>query len=505
MCWVALIKILKYTKNIYNTIQSNQIAYIIKPFILHIKNSGGSAVGEILKAYMVPHPPIIIPTVGKGEEKAVSSTIESYHEVGKQIKELAPDVIILTTSHGPAYTDYIHISPAENLKGSFKDFGAPNETMQFESESNLIDSIIEASSHLGIDAGYGGTKGEGLDHGAMVPLYFMTRYYTDFTLIRISIAGLPMEQLYNFGYCIQKAVSDYNKNVVFVASGDLSHRLLEKGPYGFTPEGPIFDATLVNIIKEVNFKKLITIDEELCYKAGECGLRSFVIMAGALNGLSIKSKVLSYEGTFGVGYMVAELTIDGKDLSRDLFSFFESKSHSEVEATKKCEDSYVKLARESLEYYVRTGMVLDPPSHLPPDMINQSKGVFVSIKKHGNLRGCIGTISPVYGNVAEEIIYDAISAGTRDPRFNPVKKSELNDLLYSVDVLEESEPISSIDELDVVKYGVIVTSGHKRGLLLPNLEGIDTPNQQVEMALYKAGISEEEPYEMERFEVIRHN
>lgn len=460
--------------------------------------------GEILKAYIVPHPPIIIPSIGKGEEKAISSTIESYHEIGKEIKELAPEVIIVTTPHGPTYTDYIHISPGKKLKGSFKNFGAPNETMEFESESNLIDSIIEASNQLGIDAGYEGAQ-EDLDHGAMIPLYFITRYYTDFTLVRISIAGLPLEQLYNFGYCIQKVVSDYNKNVVFVASGDLSHRLLESGPYGFAPEGPLFDRTLADIIKEVDSKKLISIDQELCYKAGECGLRSFVIMAGALNGLNVNSKILSYEGTFGVGYMVAELTIDGQDLSRDLFSFFESKNLSEVEATKKCEDAYVKLARESLEYYVKTGLVLDPPGHLPPDMISQRKGVFVSIKKHGNLRGCIGTISPAYGNVAEEIIYNAISAGTRDPRFNPVKKSELKDLLYSVDVLEEPEPISSIDELDVVRYGVIVTSGSRRGLLLPNLEQVDTPDQQVEIALYKAGISKDEPYKMERFEVIRHN
>ena len=104
--------------------------------------------GEILKAYIVPHPPIIIPSIGKGEEKAISSTIESYHEIGKEIKELAPEVIIVTTPHGPTYTDYIHISPGKKLKGSFKNFGAPNETMEFESESNLIDSIIEASNQL---------------------------------------------------------------------------------------------------------------------------------------------------------------------------------------------------------------------------------------------------------------------------------------------------------------------------------------------------------------------
>lgn len=461
--------------------------------------------GEILKAYMVPHPPIIIPDIGKGEEKAVSATIKAYHEVGNQIKSLAPDVIILTTSHGPAYSDYIHISPGEKLKGSFKDFGAPHIALEFKSENKLVESILDNSRALGIDAGYEGAKDEDLDHGAMVPLYFITRYYTDFTLIRISIAGFSREQLYNFGCCIQKAVAGYDKNVVFVGSGDLSHKLLKEGPYGFAAEGPVFDKYLVDAVRKGDIKRLIGIDEELCYRAGECGLRSFIILAGALNGLNIKTNILAYEGTFGVGYLTAELTIDGQDLSRDLFSFFESKSNSEVEATRKGENSYVKLARESLEYYIKRGRVLDVSDHLPPEIITQSKGVFVSINKHGNLRGCIGTISAVHDSIAEEIINNAISAGTRDPRFNPVKESELKDLIYSVDVLEKAEPISSIDELDVKKYGVIVSCGYKRGLLLPNLEGIDTPAQQVEIALSKAGINKGESYKMERFEVVRHN
>lgn len=461
--------------------------------------------GEILKAYMVPHPPLLIPDIGKGKEAAISSTIEAYNEVGKQIKDLAPDVIILTSSHGPAYSDYIHISPGKKLRGSFKSFGAPNVALEFKTESKLTDGIIETARIFGIDAGLEGAQNNDLDHGALVPLYFITRYYSDFTLIRISIAGFSLEQLYNFGYCIQKAVSDYDKNVVFVGSGDLSHKLTNEGPYGFAPEGPVFDEYFVEAIKASDFKKLISVDEELSHMAAECGLRSFVIVTGALNGLNIKSKVLSYEGPFGVGYMVAELSIDGHDLSRDLFSFFDCKNKSEIEAARKAEDPYVSLARESLEYYINRGKILETPDYLPSEMLSQRKGVFVSIKKHGKLRGCIGTVSPMNNSVAEEIISNAISAGTRDPRFNPIKKSELKDLVYSVDVLEDFEDINSINQLDVVRYGVIVSSGYKRGLLLPNLEGVDTPDQQVEIALSKAGINKGESYKMQRFEVIRHS
>ncbi|MGI6084320.1 MAG: AmmeMemoRadiSam system protein A [Acetivibrionales bacterium] len=460
--------------------------------------------GEILKAYIVPHPPIIIPEIGKGEESAVSSTIKAYHEVGKQIRDLAPDVIILTSPHGPAYSDYIHISPGSELKGSFKNFGAPGIAMELNSETDLIDNIIQTARTYSIEAGKDGSDGDALDHGTLVPLYFITQYYNDFTLIRISIAGLSLEQLYTFGYSIQKAVLAYGKKVVLVGSGDLSHRLTKDGPYGFAPEGPVFDKYLVDTIKSADFKKLINIDGNLSYKAGECGLRSFAIIAGALNGYNVKSSILSYESPFGVGYLVASLSPGSHDLSRDLFSFFENMHKSDIEATRKAEDPYVALARLSLEYYIKRGKILDVPDYIPTEMTEQNKGVFVSIKKHGQLRGCIGTIAPVTNSIAEEIIQNAVSAGTRDPRFNPVKEFELKYLVYSVDILEKPEPVRSIDELDVLRYGVIVTSGYKRGLLLPNLESVDTPLQQVEIALSKAGIAKGERFSMERFEVVRH-
>ena len=138
------------------------------------------------------------------------------------------------------------------------------------------------------------------------------------------------------------------------------------------------------------------------------------------------------------------------------------------------------------------------------ELLTNRAGVFVTLKKDGMLRGCIGTIEPTQGNIALEIIENAISAGMKDPRFEPVEEEELPYLIYSVDVLMEPEPISSMEELDVEKYGVIVSKGFRRGLLLPNIEGVDTPQEQVKIALQKANISEYEDYKLERFEVIRH-
>jgi len=162
------------------------------------------------------------------------------------------------------------------------------------------------------------------------------------------------------------------------------------------------------------------------------------------------------------------------------------------------------IARQALETYIRQKRTIDLPEGLPEEMLTDKAGTFVTIKKGGKLRGCIGTIYPNRDNIALEIINNAISSGTRDPRFQPVKENELESLVYSVDVLKEPEPVKSIEMLDVVKYGVIVRSGFRSGLLLPNLEGVDTSEKQVEIALSKAGISPNEKYEMKRFEVVRH-
>ena len=154
---------------------------------------------------------------------------------------------------------------------------------------------------------------------------------------------------------------------------------------------------------------------------------------------------------------------------------------------------------------MRTGQKIQVTEGIPRQMCDYRAGVFVSIKKEGRLRGCIGTIQAVRQSIAEEIIENAISAASRDPRFSPVKTEELDWLTVSVDVLGDTEKIDSPDKLDVRRYGVVVTKGYKRGLLLPNLEGVDTVEEQIAIAKQKAGIGEHDKVELERFEVVRHH
>jgi AmmeMemoRadiSam system protein A len=161
----------------------------------------------------------------------------------------------------------------------------------------------------------------------------------------------------------------------------------------------------------------------------------------------------------------------------------------------------VRLAKEAVESYVRQQEIVRP-RELTPEM-RERAGVFVSLHKRGELRGCIGTFEPTRDNVAEEVITNAISSATADPRFSPVTEAELADLEYSVDILTRPEPVASESELDPERYGIIVQSGWKRGLLLPDLEGVDSVDEQIVICRLKAGISSDDPVKLYRFEVRR--
>lgn len=235
--------------------------------------------------------------------------------------------------------------------------------------------------------------------------------------------------------------------------------------------------------------------EDFCSRAGECGHRSFTILAGALDRKKVRAEKLSYQGNFGVGYGICMYMVTGKDSDRNFLEQYK----------KATEDPYTALARAALEHYVKSGKRLEIPDGLPEEMVREQAGAFVSLHKGGHLRGCIGSIAPFCECIAGEIIDRAVSAGTRDPRFPPVSPEELSELEYNVDILGKPEKISSERELDVKKYGVIVTKGRKRGLLLPDLEGVESPEHQVAIAKEKAGIRQEDRDVMlERFQVIRH-
>jgi len=458
----------------------------------------------IVAAFIVPHPPIIVPEVGRGEEKKTEKTVKSYEEVAEAIYDIKPQTVIITSPHSVMYGDYFHISPRKSARGDLSRFRAPEISFNIDYDTDFVKVLSNIASREGIPAGTLGEEDKSLDHGTTVPLYSITKKYRDFKLVRIGLSGLPFAEHYRLGQCIKEAADKSSDNIVFIASGDLSHKVREEGPYGYAEEGIEFDREVTEAMADGNFLKLMTITPDFAEKAAECGLRSFIIMAGALDRKAVKSRLLSYEGTFGVGYGVASFYVQGDDPGRNFLEKYYQLEDEKINKIRQNEDEYVRLARYSVEYFVKHGRRAAIPDTVPEELLGKRAGVFVSLKKFGDLRGCIGTITPVYRSVAEEIINNAVSACSEDPRFSPVKESELKDLVISVDVLSEAEHIDSPEKLDVKRYGVIVTSGRKRGLLLPDLAGVDSVDQQIDIARRKGGIREGEDYSLERFEVIRH-
>ncbi|MBR0509928.1 MAG: AmmeMemoRadiSam system protein A [Clostridia bacterium] len=458
----------------------------------------------LIAAFMVPHPPLIVPAVGKGGEKQIEETTKAYEQAAGEIARLEPDTVIVTSPHAVMYADYFHISPGEGAEGSFRRFGAPGVRFSERYDTAFVKRLCALADAEDLPAGTLGERDPALDHGTMVPLWFIRQKYAGGKLVRIGLSGLPLTDHYRLGQLIAQAASETDKTIVLVASGDLSHKLQETGPYGFAPEGPAYDRRVMDVCARAAFGELLEFDETFCDKAAECGHRSFVVMAGAFDGLRVKAAALSHQDVTGVGYGICTFYPEGADAGRRFLDLYLEKKERECRARAETGDPYVKLARASVESWVRRHERLPLPADLPAEMLSRRAGAFVSIHKNGQLRGCIGTIAATQDTLAEEIVMNAVSACSRDPRFRPVTADELRFLEISVDVLGEPEPVASPDELDVKRYGVIVSCGHRRGLLLPDLEGVDTAAEQIRIARLKGGIGEQEPYRLQRFEVVRH-
>lgn len=495
---------------------------------------------SILAGFMLPHPPLIIPDIGRGKEQEIQNTIDAYHKAAQELAALRPETILLLSPHQTMYADYFHISPGRSARGDFGQFGAKEVCMEVSYDTEFVTYLGGIAGSHNLHAGTLGEREKKLDHGTMVPLWFVNQYYTEYRLVRIGLSGFPLTAHYRLGQCIREVAEMLGRKAVIIASGDLSHRLKEDGPYGYRKEGPQYDARIMDVMERGAFGELFSFSESFCETAAECGHRSFTIMAGAFDRTSLDVERLSYEGPFGVGYGICTFHVRGMergrsmeeatsmeethstqekhfmenmhsmdnapstDETRNFLEQFEAREKKRLCAQQAKEDPYVKLARHTIETWLRTGELPRVPKELPGELYSRRAGAFVSLKEDGRLRGCIGTTRAVQGSLAEEIMHNAVSACSQDPRFSPVELWEAERLTITVDVLGDTERISSPDELDVKRYGVIVTKGGRRGLLLPNLEGVDTVEQQIAIAKQKAGISEQEKVALERFEVVRH-
>jgi AmmeMemoRadiSam system protein A len=467
---------------------------------------------SVILAGLSPHPPIIVPDVGRGEEEKAASTVKAMERLGEAFAGARADTLVVITPHGPVFSDAVSIRAQAKLEGDLGSFGAGRVKVSLENDRDLVSAAMaEAGKDPGVPVlllddrnldRYGVDRK--LDHGSLVPLYFMAKHGLTANLMVINIGFLPLFDLYRFGAAVERAASRLGRKIAVLASGDLSHRLMPGAPAGYNPRGKDFDARITGLLREFDPAGAVLFPGDLAEDAGECGLRPIVMMLGSLDKYPVTSEFLSYEGPFGVGYGVCLLHPGQKDEGSSRIPEIKSGRSGRMSSIRKDEPFPVSLARATVERYVRRGDVPPVPDEVPEEFRRPS-GVFVSIHKEGMLRGCIGTTGPTREHAAAEMVANAIAAASQDPRFEPVGEEELDLLDYSVDVLSGAEPLESQEALDPRKYGVIVEKGGRRGLLLPDLPGVDTVEGQLSIARKKAGIGQTEPgVRLYRFTVTRY-
>ncbi len=341
---------------------------------------------------------------------------------------------------------------------------------QVDIDTGLASRILEQSHYLQEDA-----AAHAYEHAVEVQLPFLQYFKPDIKIVPIVLAQANLEAYREIGREIARAVSSLDRETLVIASSDMTH-------YESQDSASEKDARAVQAMLQLD-------EEELVRRVTKFDI--------TMCGYGPAAAMMATAKELGAGRAELVKYLTSGDTSGDYSSVVGYAGIIVLPMS-----PIASLAKRTVEMYVSEGK-LPEVNELPPEMRPRA-GVFVSIHKQGALRGCIGTFEPQSENVAAEVIANSVSSSTRDPRFPPIRKSELKELDYSVDVLTSPVPVKDKKELDPKKYGVIVECGWRRGLLLPDLEGVDTVDQQVDICCQKAGITPGEPTNLYSFEVKRY-
>ncbi|MDR1490636.1 MAG: AmmeMemoRadiSam system protein A [Desulfovibrio sp.] len=508
-------------------------------------------------AALMPHPPVLLPEVGRGREKEAGPSLDGARRLCARLAALneknPPEALLVLSPHAPHAAGALFLNSAKAAQGSMARFGSPATSVSFQTPAEILDEITDALQEVGLPFTRREMPDITQDHGTIVPLRFLASTFPEGKLppvIEAGPSGLRQEQSLALGDALHKLSG--KRRWALLASGDLSHRLKADGPYGFNPAGPVFDAAVVEALKAGDASPLSALQQKIVTDAGECGLRPILCL---LRLARAPVEVFSYEGPFGIGYCNAlwvggekgktsfkaapssaqasdmPAASSGAQAAKPKVAFkinLLKKSAPQPDKGKKSspvsgpdasgsdasvpnsfEHPYPRLARIVITSLL-TGKGVPEADTLRalssnPEIWSDRKGCFVSIKtKTGALRGCIGTFLPTQPSLQQEIMANAVSASVRDPRFPPMRAEELDNVRISVDVLEPPEVLDEGMELDPKAYGVIVSKEGRRGLLLPDLEGVDTVEKQLLIAAQKAGIRDLRGARIERFTVRRY-
>jgi AmmeMemoRadiSam system protein A len=439
----------------------------------------------------MPHAPILVPEVGGERGGAAQASCQAMREAAACVVSFGPETVVLISPHSPRQPRTFGIWAGERLQGSLAQFKASGAQVSLPNDTQLAHAIVTEAGNR--DLATWMIHDRTLDHGALVPLWFLAAAGWAGPTIVLSLNYPEDGGLDELGEAIAAAARASHRRTAIVASGDMSHRLTPGAPCGFHPQAHQFDETFIALIRDGDYQEIRNIDPGLRELAAEDAVDSTLVAAAAVDWKSTGHKVLNYEGPFGVGYGVAILFAE-KSNPADLRPAPAHTTHREGVILP-------GLARQSITAALRGS------SELPPAVAGQylsaQRGVFVTLhERNGMLRGCAGTIQPACSSVVAETWRSARLAAFQDTRFPPVEAGELPKLRFDVSVLHSMEEISSADELDPARYGVVVSTGDgRRGLLLPGIAEIKTGGQQVGLARRKGWIGPDEPVMLQRFQV----
>jgi AMMECR1 domain-containing protein/aromatic ring-opening dioxygenase LigB subunit len=449
--------------------------------------------GQVVIATLMPHAPVLVPAVGGMRGNRAGASVNAMAEAARRVVRARPETLVLISPHTPRRHGAFAIWAGERIRGSLSQFGAPEAAVDLPADEPLAAMIAEEAGLRGVDVWW--LRDAELDHGAVVPLWHLADagWRGPTILFGLNYPGEP--GLVELGEAIAAATRRAGRRLAVVASGDMSHCLQPGAPAGFHPRAKEFDQAFIERLQAGDYRRLLAFDPELQDLAAEDAVDSTLVAAAAANWNATGHAVLSYEGPFGVGYGVAILYQPPPGSASE--SAHETGVRGNVTQSGKV---LLRCARRSLEAAFRG----DPGPDIPAEgVLAERFGVFVTIRGPGSkLRGCAGTLTPRFVNTAEETWHVARDAAFRDERFKAVGAHELDHLHFEVSVILPPEEVTSTAELDPQRYGVVVaTHDGRRGVLLPDVDGVETVDQQLAIARRKGRIGEFEPVRIQRFAV----
>jgi AmmeMemoRadiSam system protein A len=443
---------------------------------------------SIACAVLMCHAPIVIPAIAARQAGACSATTEAMRKAARTLVAHEPSLIVLISPHAPRRPRSIGITCEEVLYGDFARFGQPNIALRFLGAPEQARLLVEHASQQGVPTH--ALSGHALDHGSLVPLFFVQEagYRGHVLIASLPYPGADLEA--SFGAALRTAADVSRQRWAILASGDMSHRLTRDAPAGFEPRAHEFDRGFARALRHGDLRAALDVDPALQELAAEDVVQSTAVAAAALQYASDGIEVLGYEAPFGVGYLEAQLFSLGAAATG---------VHERPQSSTAPPALLVDIALEAIEHALSGAPYCAPPLPAPWD---EPRAVFVTLRSpDGSLRGCIGRTEPMAQSLSEEVADCAVGAATRDLRMEALRSDELPDLRVEVSVLHAPRAVEDREKLDPRQDGIVVELGLRRGVLLPDVEGVDSVAQQIRIALGKAGIAEHSPYTLSSFRV----